>query len=138
MKISKPCFIFWTWNNPNKYWNDINGCEIIKHVHNQVLTINKFANQTTMFVTLTSDDVTNWIIKVGFFNSYCVQDWCRILILFSLKCIPKGFYSYNLTKVIMNSSFIVKDLIEVEVSRMPMPWGSFFWMFIHDLYWTCI
>jgi hypothetical protein len=26
----------------------------------------------------------------------------------------------------MNSSFIVKDLIEVEVSLMPMPWGSFF------------
>jgi hypothetical protein len=46
-------------NNLNKYWNDIDGWEIIKHVHNQVLTIKKFAIQTTMFVTSTSDDVTN-------------------------------------------------------------------------------
>jgi hypothetical protein len=46
-------------NNPNKYWNDIDGWEIIKHVHNQVLTINKFGTQTTMFLTLTSDEVIN-------------------------------------------------------------------------------
>jgi len=113
-------------NNPNKYRSDIGGWEIVKHVHNQVLTINKFVIQTTMFVTLTNDEVINWIIKVGFFFSYYVQDWCKILILLSLKCIPKGFNSQNLTKVIMNFSFNVKDLIEVEVSHMPMPWGSFF------------
>lgn len=46
-------------SNPNKYLSDIDGWEIIKHVHNQVLTINKFATQTTMFLTLTSDEVIN-------------------------------------------------------------------------------
>jgi hypothetical protein len=44
-------------NNSNKYSNDIDGWE--KHVHNQVLTINKFATQTTMFLTLTSDEAIN-------------------------------------------------------------------------------
>lgn len=45
--------------NPNKYSSDIDGWQIIKHVHNQVLIINKFVIQTIMFVTLTNDEVTN-------------------------------------------------------------------------------
>jgi hypothetical protein len=44
-------------NNPNKYSSDIDRWE--KHVHNQVLTINKFGIQTTMFLTLTNDEVIN-------------------------------------------------------------------------------
>jgi hypothetical protein len=74
---------------------------------NHVLVTIKCVIQATIFVVLTYDEVTTsnnhtWI----FVHGYCVQDWCRILILLSIEHILEGSNIENMMKVIL--SFLIQ------------------------------